>query len=135
MNKELGLKIIAAIEAEPENFFMGSWSRRTPCGTQCCIAGYACTLSGHPFLFENEGMPESSIVLVKENDTSTRRRARTVAAELLGLTFYESETLFFKVNWPTEYQDMGSVKGAIALIKDIIERGHQALEEPINYDE
>ena len=37
--------LLAAVEAQPENLFdLGSWRTETPCGTNFCVAGLACSM-------------------------------------------------------------------------------------------
>lgn len=49
MNVELLERIAAAIEAKPKLYDQTDWIRSTPCGTVCCIAGWAAELSDPTF--------------------------------------------------------------------------------------
>lgn len=96
MNVELLRKIAAVIQEKPEEFDMRMWHAKNACATTHCIGGWAQVLSGVP---EDEDRPDQM-------------------ASLLGLSYEiveedgainldtdcEASRLFFRHNWPTQFQ-------------------------------
>lgn len=77
MNATLLLQVKEKILQDPAHFNMGIW--QSHCGTTCCIAGWACALNdkfSHPF-------------------------GRT-AADLLGISEAEGDSLFYVTRWPID---------------------------------
>ncbi len=84
------LAILAHVKAEPRRMNMGDWrrtignsrftSRFPPCGTICCIAGWAGALAGKPgYYYHREGL------------------------EALGLNYATADALFYTSNWPDQF--------------------------------
>lgn len=92
MNKELAKKILTKIEENPEQHDQTHWSSKTECGTTCCVAGWACILSGYEPVFEGPGKFEISSMVQKDGQ---HFRIPKKATDLLGLTWEESEELFY----------------------------------------
>lgn len=103
MNRELLLRVADMIEQNPDQFDMGSWGYT--CGTKACIAGWAviCTYGRENVYFS------SPYVKVKDVDcgagTGISVPVENLARELLGLSEYRANKLFFAAGWPEEYRD------------------------------
>lgn len=46
-NVQLGRKVLDHVTTHPEQFNMGVWGERGPCGTAACLAGWTMLLSGY----------------------------------------------------------------------------------------
>jgi hypothetical protein len=81
-NRELADRIIEQIETHPEQWDQGNWSTfSSECGTVCCVAGWACELSGI------QTIPWSGV-------TTLEGRIKDTARHLLGLDVYQADSLF-----------------------------------------
>lgn len=90
MNVRLLRRIEKRILKEPGQFDMGDWLRRGlpkdklhPCGTEACIAGWACILS--------KKVPRSYL------------HVQEVATKLLGISPYGAQCLFVPTFWPNKF--------------------------------
>lgn len=107
INVELFERVIAAIDNEPERLGMSHYFLRKEgeeCGTACCIAGWACILSGAvPTNFEDIGDREEESYLVK---TAQGERVFAVALgrESLGLSGDQANDLFHCSEWSRDDQ-------------------------------
>lgn len=105
MNTELLLKVKAHILEEPLRLDMGDWihsSDTAPCGTEACIAGWACILAS----------PEEKIA-----SAFNRADIQSSATRLLDITKNQSAALFFTDAWPESFaayneQNWGSPEAA-----------------------
>jgi hypothetical protein len=109
MNVELLQRVKQHILEEPRRLDMDDWahtSNEAPCGTQACIAGWACVLTGkatlNPRGYYTFGDPLS------DSYVSPSR----VGGQALGLTPDEADRLFYAYGaeeeedygWPNEYR-------------------------------
>jgi len=88
-NVPLLRQTMAQIEAHPEQWDQGSWTKELTCGTAYCFAGWAAVLSGARFAknaysqeFRSCVIPPGRILPVDVAD---------YAADLLGVEHYETE--------------------------------------------
>lgn len=117
LNDELLDAVFADIDANPENWnqetyasriseWSGMWTHpdvRLPevvvapkpgCGTTLCVAGQTVVRKGYHILFP-KGDAETDIAV---DDTGQRYSISNLAMHLLGLTFRESDELFYGAN-------------------------------------
>lgn len=85
-NLPLLRKVLDHIDKFPEQWDQGWWGRKSACGTVCCLAGWACILSGHELEFGEC----RTIAHVAIGD----RYIENIAAEELGVTAMEAQNLF-----------------------------------------
>lgn len=106
MNVRLLRRIEKRILKEPGQFNMGVWvrrwfpkSKRRPCGTEACIAGWACLLSksGNSSDFQN------------------------TAIRLLGLSSEQSLRLFSFASWPPQFQTTAK-EGTLTYARNAVRR-------------
>lgn len=89
LNVELLKQIRDKIASTPDAYDQMVYGRpdhTAPCGTACCIAGWACVLSGR-YSVEDIRKARDAEYVVKERISET-------AQELLGLSENEADTLF-----------------------------------------
>jgi hypothetical protein len=124
INKELFEKVKQHILTDPRRYNQrrfGEVSDDAPCGTACCIAGWAIVLSG--------GATHKDAQL----DFEHRLDAFDTGAALLGLSDEEAEAVFcaYGEDWPepfkTDFSEAtnrhGKAKAAAAYIDHIIKTG------------
>lgn len=100
MNVELLLKVKAAILAEPRAFNMSQWSLPAPdapCGTACCIAGWAKVLD---MGLKTPG--EASKIL---DDPESGNDRFSEGTDSLQLSVAEEGRLCYWANWPAEFSE------------------------------
>lgn len=117
MNIELAKKVVAYIEAHPDEHDQGDFVTKdwdNACGTTACIAGHAMLLSGQYTIAMNEDhWPR--LVEAKSHIRALMLADR--AEDLLDITMYEREKLFF------ELQDNDE---ALAYLKELIDNAERA---------
>lgn len=88
------------------------------CGTTACLAGHAVILFGQVSLEDlEEGInPESS-----SNFTLTQESWQVPGAEVLGLTYEQSELIFFQGRWPRDLWDLPPQQGAIRVLGGLLD--------------
>ncbi len=91
LDTKLLLEIKDRILAEPHLFDIGEWSEERPCGTVCCLAGWAYLLKHGSLITEDQTGPPYL--------TFSERGAAT-----LGLDRYQGNGLFHVSSWPDPYR-------------------------------
>lgn len=113
-NVDLMLAIRQQITAHPESHEQRFWAQRTECGTTYCIAGWAVTLTGKAMEWRSRPGPSAEIEGAwRVSDLHGGRGISAVAADLLGLTGEEAESLFHQ----------GNNARALARLDELIETG------------
>lgn len=101
MNTRLLRKVKRHILEEPKRLDMGTWgesSRRSPCGTVGCIAGWGMVLSQkHPERFIGE---ENADALAELLGSWTE----DPGASALGITTEQARRLFYVDQWPEHFR-------------------------------
>lgn len=88
INIPLLRKVMEHAIAHPEEVDLGSWAKRTPCGTALCIAGTATVLTGHEINWNDHPVYE----------TTDGQTIRNIARVELGLPLLEADKLFHSKN-------------------------------------
>lgn len=97
INKTLLRKVRNHILAEPRRYNQGRFGRaddNAPCGTACCIAGWAIVLSG-----------KASLEDARDDFETLDEDAQGLGAKLLGLSYNESNVVFDgdANDWPQQF--------------------------------
>ena len=95
-NADLFFAIADRVEFDPDSYNQHTWGRPsswTDCGTICCIAGHALSLSGYEVSMKNSYTPRFTKRGQKRGIASGDAIARR-AANLLGLSSTEARLLF-----------------------------------------
>lgn len=143
LNVKLINKVIKHIEEEPRRFDMDCWiyeNEEAPCGTSCCIAGWALILN-RKRIPKNHNERERVIDLDKfpysNSELITKR-----ACKALGTSIKNASSLFLENHWPVKYRSKyfggKALKKekvhtrAIALLKEVIKTKGKILEDADN---
>lgn len=105
VNVELLTKVMEHIEGNPEEHDQSQWARQTECGTKYCFAGHTVFMSGWTPEFD-----EDSTAAFCVSGDNEQRCIESLAKELLGLSGYQAERLFF------ECEDLPSVRRYVGVL-------------------
>lgn len=108
-NAELAWRALDAAKANPDHFDMNLWAatpdqsgsvglddlQGSQCGTTACLAGWVVAVSGY--------RATRGGVVLNGDGTEWHYDLQSFAATLLGITFSESEELFFAENETVEH--------------------------------
>lgn len=102
INVDLLMRVIEQIEEEPRRLYMHGWGSRVdaneegnpPCGTVGCIAGWASLLNGAHIKEDKHGF---------YNEHGEAIPVGQHAADILNITDYEANRLFYVEDWPLEF--------------------------------
>jgi hypothetical protein len=150
LNIELFKAIREKIATTPAAYDQETWGRRdgsAPCGTACCIAGWACVLNGDVSIEDARALGWDGEI--GADGISDGRHVSDVASEALGLSADDADTLFtslpegeredydddgndvfacgwpepFATNWRLSSSDSERASVAVAYLDHIIETG------------
>jgi hypothetical protein len=148
LNIEVFKAVREKIATTPEAYDQEIWGRRdrdAPCGTACCIAGWACVLNGDVSIEDARALGRNGEIGPNDNV----RHVSDVASEALGLSADDADTLFtslpegewddydddgedvfaggwpepFATNWRLSSSDAERASVAVAYLDHIIETG------------
>jgi hypothetical protein len=95
-------KVQEKIRTEPEAYDQATYGRIDGCGTACCIAGWACILSGK---YSVRASAWSSVAVFYGTALGEHTYASAGAGKLLGLNAAEADILFASDagRWPEPF--------------------------------
>lgn len=94
INKELLVKTLAFIKANPETWDQGDWV----CGTTMCFAGHACVLNGDKLITDPDDDWQGCVQGVTDPHDGDPMHASERARLILGLDHVDSKRLFHAGN-------------------------------------
>lgn len=100
-NNELMLDTLAAINTNPNMHDQAQWGAINPCGTTMCFAGWAVTLAGWKLKYVKDSYSDVLTAACCTKDGITLD-IKDIAQIELGLTFDESQELFFSMGDATD---------------------------------
>lgn len=108
MNKELLLKIKEQVLAHPEHLDMTSGWISLADGTECYAASAVAELIGQPEKLAACGATAciAGWAVVLSPEAEEDGYIRNLASKLLGLTYGQSDNLFFVSGWPRQFGEL-----------------------------
>jgi hypothetical protein len=107
--------IVKQIEAHPETWYQRTWAKQESCGTSFCVAGHAVYRAGYDVLWGEMLGDTSTATDCAHPESQAVVSISVMARELLGLTEYQSGTLF---NGSNSLDDIKAVVEALAVVEE-----------------
>ncbi len=102
INKELALKALDKIKAEPSNWCQWAWAKKTNCGTSHCFAGHVVHIAYSEAKPVFEGCNHTGLYTLDGKKYTYKNEAR----KLLGLDERETNLLFDSYNTLEELESL-----------------------------